>query len=74
MLPSSGSEVRDLEKKMSDWEKAIRHELLDRDMNLSDLADALGINLTYLYDILKDNRKATEMRQKINDFLGIGGG
>ena len=60
-------------KEMSAWEKAIRHELLDRNMNMSDLADALGINCTYLYDIVNGNRKATEMRQKINDFLGIEG-
>ena len=70
-------EQKEGEKKMgrimTDWEKAIRHELLDRDMNLPDLANAVGINITYLYDIMSGARKATEMRQKINDFLGLGG-
>ena len=60
-------------KEMSSWEKAIRHELLDRNMTMSDLANALGINGAYLYDIINDNRKASSMRQKINDFLGIEG-
>lgn len=70
-------EQKEGEKKMgrimTDWEKAIRHELLDRDMNLPDLANAVGINITYLYDIMSGARKATEMRQKINDFLGLDG-
>ena len=58
---------------MSAWEKAIRHELLDRNMNMSDLAEELGVSVTYLYDVINDNRKATDLRQKINDFLGIEG-
>ena len=60
-------------KEMSAWERAIRHELLDRNMNMSDLANALGVSVTYLYDVINDNRKATDLRQKINDFLGIEG-
>jgi plasmid maintenance system antidote protein VapI len=60
-------------RKMSAWEKAIRHELIDRDMNMSDLADELGISVTYIYDVINDNRKATDIRQRINDFLGLDG-
>ena len=60
-------------KNYSDWEKAIRHELIERNMDMKSLAKALDINTSYLYDIINDNRKATEMRQKINDFLGLDG-
>ena len=60
-------------KEMSAWEKAIRHELLDRNMNMSDLAAEMGVSVTYMYDVINDNRKATDLRQKINDFLGIEG-
>ena len=58
---------------MSAWEKEIRHKLLDRNMNMSDLAAELGVGTTYLYDTVNGNRKATDLRQKINDFLGIEG-
>ena len=58
---------------MSDWEKAIRHALLDRCMSVSDLAKELDISNAYLYDILSGTRKATDLRQKINDFLGLEG-
>lgn len=58
---------------MSAWEKAIRHKLLDRNMNMSDLAKEMGVGTTYMYDVVNGNRKATDLRQKINDFLGIEG-
>lgn len=58
---------------MSEWEKSIRHKLLDRNMNMSDLANEMGVGVTYMYDIINGNRKATELRQKINDFLEIEG-
>lgn len=60
-------------KEMNDWEKAIRHALLDKGMSLSDLAKELGISVSYLYDIVSGARKATELRQKINEYLGLEG-
>ena len=60
-------------KEMSAWEKAIRHALLDKGMSLSDMAKELEISVSYLYDIISGARKATELRQKINDYLGLEG-
>ena len=39
----------------------------------SELAEQLGISISYMSDIINGNRKAVEIRQKINDFLGIEG-
>lgn len=60
-------------KYMSTWEKQIRKALIDRNMTISDLAAKLDVTAAYIYDIISGNRKATELRQKINDFLGIEG-
>lgn len=58
---------------MSAWEKQIRKALIDRDMKVSDLATELGVSAAYIYDIINGSRKATEVRQKINDYLNIEG-
>lgn len=60
-------------REMSAWEKAIRHALLDKGMSVSDLARELEVSNAYLYDIMSGTRKATELRQKINDYLGLEG-
>ena len=60
-------------REMTDYEKKVRKALIDRDMNLSDLAAETGVSVTYLYDILSGARKATKLRQEINDFLGLDG-
>ena len=57
--------------KVSIFERSIRHALIDRDMNVSDLASALGISPAYLYDILKDARRAVAQRKRICEFLGL---
>lgn len=56
---------------MNEFEKAVRKALIDRDMKLSDLADAIGISLTYLYDILNGNRKAEHQKKKIIEILKL---
>lgn len=56
---------------MNDFEKAVRKTLIDKDMTLSDLAAALGISLSYLYDILKSTRKADRQRKRITEVLGL---
>ena len=58
-------------KKMSNFEKAVRKALIDRDMKLTDLAEQLGISLTYLYDILSGGRKANNQRQRIIEILEL---
>lgn len=56
---------------MSNFEKAVRKALIDRDMKLTDLAEQLGISLTYLYDILSGGRKANNQRQRIIEILEL---
>jgi len=56
---------------MNEFEKAVRKALIDRDMKLTDLADAIGISLTYLYDILAGNRKAEHQKKKIIEILEL---
>ena len=60
-------------KEMSAWEKQIRKALIDRNMTISNLADEMGVTAAYIYDIISGNRKATELRQKINKYLEIEG-
>lgn len=58
---------------MNDFEKEVRKTLIDRDMKLTDLADELGISLTYLYDILNGSRKAEHQKKKIIEILELEG-
>ena len=56
---------------MNEFEKAVRKALIDKDMKLTDLANHLGISLTYLYDILNNNRKAEHQKKKIIEILNL---
>ena len=56
---------------MNEFEKAVRKKLIDKDMKLTDLANAIGISLTYLYDILANNRKAEHQKKKIIEILEL---
>ena len=56
---------------MSEFEKAVRHALIDRDMTMTDLANELGISVSYVSDLLKKKRENQEQLQRIKDFLGI---
>jgi len=56
---------------LTQFEKEVRKSLIDRDMNMSDLAEVLNISLAYLYDIFKGGRKAIGQRKKICKILNI---
>ena len=56
---------------MNEFEKAVRKALIDKDMKLTDLANHLGISLTYLYDILNNHRKAEHQKKKIIEILNL---
>lgn len=58
---------------MSEFEKQVRKALIDHGMTLSDLANELGITVSYVYDILKGNRAPEAQIQKIRDILSLGG-
>lgn len=56
---------------MNEFEKAVRKALIDREMKLTDLAEQLGISISYLYDILNENRKAEHQKKKIIEILDL---
>ena len=58
-------------RKMSDYEKAVRKALIDKDMTMAQLAKELGISKTYLYDIVTGNRLAVTYKERINTLLGV---
>lgn len=60
---------------MSEYEKKVRIAMTEKGIRTyAELAEQLCVSPTYISDVINDNRKATELRQKINDFLGIEGG
>jgi predicted transcriptional regulator len=59
---------------MSEFEKQVRHALIDHDMSMKDLAEQLEITVSYLYDIITGSRKAEHQKQRIRQLLSIEGG
>lgn len=59
---------------MSEFEKQVRHALIDHNMSMKELAEQLEITVSYLYDILTGARKAEHQKQRIRQLLSIGGG
>ena len=57
---------------MNEFEKAVRHALIDRGMTLTDLANSLDLSIGYVSDILNGNRKAEMQKVRIKEFLQIG--
>lgn len=56
---------------MSDFEKEVKHALIDKNMTMSDLASNLGISISYVSDLLKNKRGNEKQIQRIKDFLNI---
>ena len=56
---------------MEDFKKKVQHALIDRHMNLTDLANRMGVSLSYVSDILIGNRKSEERIQQIIEILRL---
>lgn len=56
---------------MSEFEKQVRHALIDHNMTMTCLAEQLGISISYLYEIIKGTRTAENQKQRIRQVLGI---
>lgn len=56
---------------MSEFEKAVKIALIQRNMTMQDLADALGITISYVSDLIKEKRNNTVQIQRIKDFLEL---
>ena len=60
-------------KQMSEYEKKVRIAMTERGIRtFSELAKRLNVSVSYISDIVNYTRPATELRQKLNDYLGIG--
>ena len=58
-------------RERTEFEKQVRHELLDRGMSVSDLAHELGVSPAYIYYTFAGDRKGDKLIQKIKEYLGI---
>lgn len=56
---------------MSEFEKQVRHALIDHNMTMKELAEQVGITVSYLYDIVTGARKAEHQKQRIRQLLSI---
>lgn len=56
---------------MSEFEKAVKIALIQRSMTMQDLADALGITISYVSDLIHEKRSNTAQIQRIKDFLEL---
>ncbi|MFR8718608.1 MAG: helix-turn-helix domain-containing protein [Coprococcus comes] len=56
---------------MSEFEKQVRHALIDRDMTMTDLANELGITISYVSDLLKGKRTNQEQLQRIKEKIKV---
>ena len=59
------------ESDMSEFEKAVKIALIERNMTMQDLADALGITISYVSDLIKEKRNNAQQIQRIKDFLEL---
>lgn len=56
---------------MSEFEKAVKKALIDHDMTMQDLADQMGITISYVSDLIKGKRNNALQIAKICTFLGV---
>ncbi len=60
-----------MRKEQSEFAKEVQKKLIDKQLNMTQFAELLGITRSYLYAILKDERKAEDIRVKIKEELDI---
>ncbi len=58
---------------MSEFEKAVRHALIDKDMTVSGLASKLGLSVSYTHELIRGTRKSSQHVKAIKEILGITG-
>lgn len=61
-------------RKMTEYEKKVRIAMTEKGIRTyGELAEKIFVSRTYISDIISGNRKAYDVRQKINEYLGIEG-
>lgn len=56
---------------MSDFKKQVRHALIDKDSNMTELSNELGISQSYVSDILAGKRSNQRQIDRIKKHLDI---
>lgn len=56
---------------MEQFEKQVKKALIDRDMTMTDLAEALGISISYVSDLIKSKRNNENQIARIKGFLNL---
>lgn len=56
---------------MSDFEKQVRIALIQQEKTLTSLASELNLSISYLYEIIRDTRKAEHQKERIRYLLGL---
>lgn len=56
---------------MSEFEKQVKIALIERNMTMGDLANELGISISYVSDLLKGKRTNQEQLKRIRQILCI---
>lgn len=54
-----------------DWGKAVKKELIDRDMSVTDLANKLGLSREYVSSVLNGRLRSEHIKEQILDRLGM---
>ncbi len=53
------------------WAKEAKKALIDKDMSITDLADALGMNRVYLSSVINGRVLSSQAKEKILSYLGL---
>lgn len=56
-------------KKTTYFEKAVRHRLIENDMNLKELCIELDVSQAYMYDVLREHRKGDSLKKRIAEYF-----
>ena len=60
-----------MKKKLSKWCKNVKIERVKKDLEVQDLAAALGMNRSYVSSIINGRVYSVPAVKKISDYLGI---
>ena len=60
-----------MKKRLPPWCKFVKHTLIDRDMEVSELANKTGMARPYLSSIINGRVYSQSAVNKVSDYLGI---
>jgi len=58
-------------RRLPQWNKDVKKELIQRDMTVTDLSSKMGVTREWLSSIINNRVIAPEMARKIGMYLGI---